>query len=417
MRAEEPMGKLRPRGEYVDLGSFSALLHKHDTERELEIGLSYEGFGYTEKGIMVGGPIQASMRFSPRRLQALSDIVGIKYQVFDNDTKLLEGGWNSSSAGNGSTVQKNLAMMEMEIPTDLIEISHNSFLPYPYVPGFVPEGGVNWAEATSRKEFVELMRKLEQVAEPEQMRMLRTLNSGYSYEEVFESITYLGPLRSYPERVYTVSGRARRTTGVRGEFMPDFLYATPATVDEVNQWFERFQIPYELSLNTFGDPEIAGEYVSLALIDKQTDTKMTLADVGFGINQLLPVIVEGLAKPEPGTNFYYKPFNSILCIEQPEIHLHPRLQAEIADLFIETSLGERGKQWIVETHSELLIRRIQRRIGEGKLAPSDVSVIYVDNEECGGSRIEILRLDECGEFIDDWPQGFFEEGFNEIMAY
>ena len=199
--------------------------------------------------------------------------------------------------------------------------------------------------------------------------------------------------------------------------MPDFLYTTPSTVDSVNHWFERFGMPHRLSVNTFGDPELAGEYVALALVDKNTNTKMTLADVGFGVNQILPVIVEGLSAPLTGAAFYFHPYNSILCVEQPEIHLHPRLQAEIADLMIETSSGEWGKQWIVESHSELLVRRIQRRISEGKLDPSDVSVIYVDPQKDEGSKIEFLRLDEYGEFIDDWPRGFFEEGFNEMMAY
>ena len=87
---------------------------------------------------------------------------------------------------------------------------------------------------------------------------------------------------------------------------------------------------------------------------------------------------------------------------------------------IETSKGENGKQWIVETHSELLILRLQRRIREGALKHTDISVIYVDpgatNEGEAGSLIKVLRLDEEGNFIDDWPHGFFEEGFSELMA-
>ena len=415
--SREPTGKLRPRGDYVDLGSFSALLHKHELERELGISLSYLGHGYTNRGIEVGEPICASLTFSSSRLDAPTDIVGIKYGVSYEGNKLLEGEWDSRGVGDGSVVSKSLSIMEMDIDPELVGISHSCFLPYLYVPGLVTEMGVNWAEASSRKEVVELAKTLEQRFGPGPLRMLRLLDSDRSYEALFESITYLGPLRSYPERVYPVSRRARRFIGVRGEFMPDFLYATPETIGRVNQWFEKFGIPYDVSVDTFGTPEIAGEYVALTLVDKFSNTKMTLADVGFGINQLLPVMVEGLAAPLEGRSFLLRPYNSILCIEQPEIHLHPRLQAEIADLMIETSLGDRGKQWIVETHSELIIRRIQRRIGEGKLNPLDVSVIYVDPQQDEGSRIEILRLDEDGEFIDDWPRGFFEEGYNEMMAY
>ena len=413
----EPSGKLRPRGEFVDLGGFSALLHKHDSERELEITLSYTGYGLSHEGISIGGPAQATMTFSPNRVDAPTDIVGMTYQIFHNNDRLLDGKWNSGTASGGSAVNKELSMMDIDVPAHLVAISHSSFLPYPYVPGFIPEMGVNWAEASSRNEVVELVQRLENRSDPELLRRLRSVNSHQSYDMVLDAITYLGPLRSHPQRIYTVSRRARLSTGVRGEFMPDFLYTTPSTVDSVNQWFERFGMPHRLSVNTFGDPELAGEYAALALVDKNTNTRTTLADVGFGVNQILPVIVEALSAPQTGAAFYFHPYNSILCVEQPEIHLHPRLQAEIADLMIETSSGEWGKQWIVESHSELLVRRIQRRIAEGKLDPSDVSVIYVDPQKDEGSKIEFLRLDEHGEFIDDWPSGFFEEGYNEMMAY
>ena len=73
---------------------------------------------------------------------------------------------------------------------------------------------------------------------------------------------------------------------------------------------------------------------------------------------------------------------------------------------------------IVETHSELLILRLQRRIREGKIKPEDISVLYVDpnDESTEGSAIIPLRMDENGDFIDEWPQGFFDESFNELMA-
>ena len=84
---------------------------------------------------------------------------------------------------------------------------------------------------------------------------------------------------------------------------------------------------------------------------------------------------------------------------------------------IDDEPGKR-KQWIVETHSELLITRIQRRIREGKIKSEDVSVLYVDpdDEYSEGSAIVKLRLDENGDFIDHWPHGFFDEAFNELMA-
>ena len=77
--------------------------------------------------------------------------------------------------------------------------------------------------------------------------------------------------------------------------------------------------------------------------------------------------------------------------------------------------GEGKKQWIVETHSELLVRRIQTRIAQGDISPSDVSVLYVDPDDDGyeGSAIKQLRLDENGYWLDEWPDGFFDEGYKQ----
>ena len=178
---------------------------------------------------------------------------------------------------------------------------------------------------------------------------------------------------------------------------------------QCNHWFDQFEIPYNLEVMKLGEASLAGEHITIALTDKRTDTQVTLADVGYGINQLLPVIIEGVASRE----------GSILCVEQPEIHLHPRLQANIADLMIDTIADERDKrkQWIVETHSELLILRLQRRIREGKIKPEDISVLYVDpnDDSVEGSAIKVLRLGDDSYFKDLWPDGFFDDALTEEL--
>ena len=231
-----------------------------------------------------------------------------------------------------------------------------------------------------------------------------------AYESFLKSINHQGPLRDQPERLYITSGGSRESTGIRGEFTPHILYHKNEVREAVNYWFNEFDIPYKLGIKSLGDVELAGERIAVELTDSRTNTPVTIADVGFGISCILPVIVEGVASPK----------NTILCIEQPELHLHPRLQASVTDLMIDTIADEpdKRKQWIVETHSELLILRLQRRIREGKISPDDVSVLYVDpnDDSVEGSAIIKLRLDENGDFTDDWPDGFFDEGFNELMA-
>ena len=142
-------------------------------------------------------------------------------------------------------------------------------------------------------------------------------------------------------------------------------------------------------------------------------TNSSIADVGFGISQLLPIITKSMTLK-----------NSSILIEQPEIHLHPALQAELGDLFINSALGEQKNTFLIETHSEHLILRILRRIretAEGSLrddltpiTPNDVAVVYVQPGENGSKVIEI-PVTEDGDFAEKWPNGFFAERAKELM--
>ena len=135
-------------------------------------------------------------------------------------------------------------------------------------------------------------------------------------------------------------------------------------------------------------------------------------DVGIGISQVIPVIVTALDDEE-----------RLLAIEQPELHVHPRLQAEIADLFIE-AIHKNKHRFIIETHSEHLILRLLRRIRETELnkAPSgrtlrtDDLAIYYLRQEGGASSAQQIDVDVKGEFIQPWPDDFFEIDFIERFA-
>ena len=263
--------------------------------------------------------------------------------------------------------------------------------------------------ALSRRAKPDFVRALERDLTLEQMVQLKRIPGAFAKQ--LSAVRYLGPLRSHPQRLYKVPGVSSYFSGLRGEFAAHRLYYQPGLVHVVNEWFRKLEIPYELGVRKIGDMAVSGEHIVLVLEHKSTKTPVTLADVGFGINQLLPVIVEG-------ADWFIGGEDRVLCVEQPEIHLHPRLQARLADLMIETIRGRGEKQWVVETHSELLVLRIQRRIREGKLKPTDVSVLYIDPSVTGtsGSAVKNLRLNENGDFINHWPDGFFEESFDEIMA-
>ena len=151
----------------------------------------------------------------------------------------------------------------------------------------------------------------------------------------------------------------------------------------------------------------------LVLIDKRSNTPVSHRDVGIGVSQVLPVLVSAYAYT-----------GKLIAIEQPEIHLHPALQAELSDVFLESALGGAGNRFLIETHSEHLILRILRRIREttdgelpeGAMAvtPADVSVLYVQPGPAGAEVIH-LPITPDGDFEQLWPDGFFDERAAELF--
>ena len=125
-------------------------------------------------------------------------------------------------------------------------------------------------------------------------------------------------------------------------------------------------------------------------------------DVGTGISQVIPVIVASLLDKE-----------QLVAIEQPELHVHHRIQAELGDLFID-AWQKKQNQFVLETHSEHLVLRLQRRVREHLISQDDIGVYYVSQADDGQTRVSQLRLDEEGDFIDNWPGGFFPERLKEI---
>ena len=131
--------------------------------------------------------------------------------------------------------------------------------------------------------------------------------------------------------------------------------------------------------------------------------EVLITDVGFGVSQILPVI----------TLCYYAPEGSTILLEQPEIHLHPRVQAGLADVLVD-AMKTRGIQIILESHSEHLLRRLQRRVAEEEIQPNQAALYFCSTEK-GESRLTSLELDLYGN-IRNWPKDFFGDEFGEIAA-
>lgn len=235
-------------------------------------------------------------------------------------------------------------------------------------------------------------------------------------EDLFSRIHYLGPLREYPRREYTWAGARPADMGQRGERVVDALLAARAdgaqisrgrgrgrkrmTLEEyVAWWLRELGLIYDFSVEAI----TAGSNLYRVWVRQSPDAAQVLiTDVGFGVSQILPVLVL----------CYYVPEGSTILLEQPEIHLHPSVQAGLADVFID-AIKTRKIQIVVESHSEHLLLRLQRRIAEQEkgFTNADAALYFCDLRD-GTSHLLPLDLDEYGN-IRNWPEGFFGNAFRE----
>ncbi|MNZ92238.1 hypothetical protein D3C78_1112560 [compost metagenome] len=132
---------------------------------------------------------------------------------------------------------------------------------------------------------------------------------------------------------------------------------------------------------------------------------LEITDVGFGISQVIPILVQAFISP-PG---------SITIIEQPEIHLHPKMQAWLIDALIEESLNSE-KRFIIETHSEAIIRRIRRRIVENScnLQDNDVIIYDIQKNETNCSFLKEIEIKPNGDIV--WPDGFLDVEIEDLQS-
>ena len=224
------------------------------------------------------------------------------------------------------------------------------------------------------------------------------------FENLFRSIEYLGPLREYPRQRYAWQGKHSPSVGQHGEEMVTALFSgriqLRPTEEQIPKWLERLDLIDSYRLNPI--PGTEGDYEFLVRKYKG-GPEVRLTDVGFGVSQVLPVLVL----------CYYVPEGSILILEQPEAHLHPKVQSELADLLIEV-VKNRQLQIILESHSEHLLIRLMRRIAEEYISVDDTAFYFCEMNE-GKSEIEKLNVDNYGN-ITNWPQNFFGDEMGDLAA-
>ncbi len=232
----------------------------------------------------------------------------------------------------------------------------------------------------------------------------------------FQNISYIGPDREQPNDEYSFS-KSHKNVGIKGEYAAQILEGFANQPTKFNKLIEQKNgITYEEGTTTLTKAvkywmcdifnvakDIKADEINdtyrITLINK-SGIPISIKHVGFGISQLLPIVVEGLRMPD----------NGILIIEQPEIHLHPKIQSLLYDFLY--GLTKQGKKVIVETHSSHFITRMRRRIAEDESneVDDDISLTFIEN-----NIFRTIELDDYGT-LDYYPDDFIEQSSSELKA-
>jgi predicted ATPase len=181
---------------------------------------------------------------------------------------------------------------------------------------------------------------------------------------------------------------------------------TKAFAEFVAQWLIEMNVIHSFAVK----PVAKGRKEFEVLIRTNVwSPEVKITDVGFGVSQVLPALVQA----------FYCPPNSTVWMEQPEIHLHPQVQSVLADVLISAVQAyqdgaARNVQLIIESHSEHFLTRLQRRIAEDFIKPSEVAVYFCRNTK-DGAVLEALDLNLFGE-IRNWPIDFFGDQLGDMSA-
>ncbi len=212
----------------------------------------------------------------------------------------------------------------------------------------------------------------------------------------FQKIKYIGPIRYVPKRENYTSGLFTEYVGRDGVSAPNMIEAVPKLHEKIQ--------------DILGEEDIKiADTVELLKLEKQkkfefklktdiTDNAVNFADLGCGTSQILPLIVQILFES------LYSQDRSMVIIEQPEVHLHPKVQAGFADILVKYIKSK--AKFLIETHSEYFIERIRTHILKNPSLAEDVVIYYVEqNKDKKHSEITRIEIDSNGQY-STLPKGY-----------
>jgi predicted ATPase len=379
----------------VDLGNYAAYIHDHDEKRDLQFELAWN----CAREVELADPI-AERRWKVRKMSFAASIgINGTETVVSKEFRYAANPRTDGTADATLRLLRN-AKGQYDLTTTGYDAVRKVGRPWP-----LPKPGYFHAlpdEALSHY----------QNATP-------LLDLQTELERALKSLHYLGPLREYPRRHYPWLGQTPGDVGYQGE---NSIAALLGGKDRKLQMkgrrnYQALDVVVADWLKTLGvvrtfrlerqSPRSRDYQVLLAM--PGTRSEVTIADVGFGVSQVLPVVVQA---------FFARPHTTVI-IEQPELHLHPAVQRELADLFIAAIQARevaaaRDVQFLIESHSEHFLRRLQLRLAQERIAPTDVALYFCERSADGHrSVVRSLQADEFGR-IKNWPKNFFGDQVTDI---
>lgn len=383
-------------GKYTRLGTISNIIHHNDTEnslnKKISLKLEYTLYDKQKKLSLAYIAVDQKNKYNSVARPLIESFV-----VIDLDTKA-----------------NDLAIQLLDVEKRLWTVEYKDFPRH----------------FSKIKSFAGLVPLMDFYYLPDDIPVTQTFMIKYDIElylqkvssdlhSIFDKIHYIGPFRELPQRRYT--SHEEINIGIKGEYAPHIyqteqnsiiadyyssLFADDSGFPFQKQSFRTLKESVDEWLSILGFDELSiseleelfSLYVNSSSSNKQ---KINIADIGFGFSQIFPIVLEALRVPKHHT----------LIFEQPELHLHPKLQMKLADFFISMALS--GKHLIIETHSEHIVNRLVRRIIEDDSGLiHKLAAMYFVVPGPDGSEIEDVVINEMTG-IEYWPIDFFDQAVDE----
>jgi predicted ATPase len=219
---------------------------------------------------------------------------------------------------------------------------------------------------------------------------------------------YIESFRKFPESTFSDIFGEYDKIGVSGEnaykLLAQYHQNFDRTLDSISDWFKDNFEGWKLKVKDITGTSLSYEVV----LENDLIKPINIINTGSGIRQSLPLIVRSFMPVKEEV---------LIIIEEPETHLHPAAHGNLGERFVNSHLEDNRRRYLIETHSENFILRIQRMIAEKKIAENDIAIYYVDyKEQEGYSTIKRINIASDGE-VEEWPDDVFNESLDEVLKF